>query len=102
MTKFEFNNPTRLKEFLKQLNELVDEFHPNIYLMDDVSDESSKELEKRKYYIANYKITLKGLLIDEDEFEYYAMKSINKGTVKQEKFIKSTMEERQILLETDH
>ena len=38
-------------------------------LMDDVSDESSKELEKRKYYIANYKITLKGLLIDEDEFQ---------------------------------
>ena len=40
--------------------------------------------------------------IDEDEFEYYAMKSINKGTVKQDKFVKSTMEERQILLETDH
>jgi hypothetical protein len=38
-------------------------------IMDDVSDESSKELEKRKYYIANYKITLKGLLIDEEEFE---------------------------------
>jgi hypothetical protein len=38
-------------------------------LMDDVSDESSKELEKRKYYIANYKITLKGLLIDEEEFQ---------------------------------
>jgi hypothetical protein len=38
MTKFEFNNPTRLKEFLKQLNELVDEFHPNIYLIDEVSE----------------------------------------------------------------
>jgi hypothetical protein len=38
-------------------------------MMDDVSDESSKELEKRKYYIANYKITLKGLLIDEEEFQ---------------------------------
>ena len=38
-------------------------------IMDDVSDESSKELEKRKYYIANYKITLKGLLIDEEEFQ---------------------------------
>ena len=42
MTKFEFNNPTRLKEFLKQLNELVDEFHPNIYLMDDVSEALEK------------------------------------------------------------
>lgn len=38
-------------------------------MMDDVSDESSKEIEKRKYYIANYKITLKGLLIDEEEFQ---------------------------------
>lgn len=37
--------------------------------LDDVSDESAKDLEKRKYYIANYKITLKGLLIDEEEFQ---------------------------------
>jgi hypothetical protein len=32
----------RKKEFLKQLNELVDEFHPNIYLMDDVSEALEK------------------------------------------------------------
>jgi hypothetical protein len=38
-------------------------------MMGDVSDESSKEIEKRKYYIANYNITLKGLLIDEEEFQ---------------------------------
>ena len=38
-------------------------------MMGDVSDESSKEIEKRKYYIANYIITLKGLLIDEEEFQ---------------------------------
>ena len=42
MTKFDFNNPTRLKEFLKKLNELVDEFHPNIYLMDDVCEALEK------------------------------------------------------------
>ena len=42
MTKFEFNNPTRLNEFLKQLNELVDEFHPNIYLIDEVSEALEK------------------------------------------------------------
>jgi alpha-L-fucosidase len=42
MTKFEENNPEQLKEFLKQLNELVDEFHPNIYLMDDVSEALEK------------------------------------------------------------
>ena len=38
MTKFEENNPEQLKEFLKQLNYLVDEFHPNIYLIDEVSE----------------------------------------------------------------
>jgi hypothetical protein len=38
-------------------------------MMGDVSDESSKEIEKRKYYIANYNIILKGLLIDEEEFQ---------------------------------
>lgn len=37
--------------------------------LDDVSDESAKDLEKRKYYIANYKFTMKGLLIDEEEFQ---------------------------------
>ena len=36
MTKFEENNPEQLKEFLKQLNELVDEFHPNIYTLNGV------------------------------------------------------------------
>jgi len=36
MTKFEENNPERLKEFIKQLRILVDEFHPNIYNIDKV------------------------------------------------------------------
>ena len=38
MTKFEENNPERLQEFLRQLNYLVDDFHPNIYLIDKVDD----------------------------------------------------------------
>jgi hypothetical protein len=36
MTKFEENNPEQLRAFLKQLNELVDEFHPNIYTLNGV------------------------------------------------------------------
>jgi len=36
MTKFEENNPEQLKAFLDKLDELVDEFHPNIYLLDGV------------------------------------------------------------------
>jgi hypothetical protein len=36
MTEFEENNPEQLKLFLAKLDELVDEFHPNIYLIDSV------------------------------------------------------------------
>ena len=36
MTEFEENNPEQLKAFLERLNRLVDEFHPNIYLLDGV------------------------------------------------------------------
>ena len=35
----------------------------------DPTDESVKEIEKRKYYIQNYKITLMGFLLDEAEFQ---------------------------------
>ena len=37
--------------------------------LDSVADESAKDLEKRKYYIANYTFFMKGLLIDEEEFQ---------------------------------
>lgn len=38
MTEFEENNPKRLKAFMVRLNEIIDEFHPNIYLLDGVND----------------------------------------------------------------
>lgn len=38
-------------------------------IMNNISDESIMELEKRKYYIQNYEFTMLGFLIDEDEFE---------------------------------
>jgi hypothetical protein len=37
MTEFEANNPEQLKLFLTKLNKLVDDYHPNIYLLEDVS-----------------------------------------------------------------
>lgn len=37
--------------------------------LDDVSDESVMDLEKRRYYIQSYGFTLQGFLIDEKEFE---------------------------------
>jgi len=36
MTKFAENDPERLKEFLSKLDELIEEYHPNIYLLDGV------------------------------------------------------------------
>ena len=36
MTKFKENHPEQLKAFLEKLNSLVDEFHPNIYTLNDV------------------------------------------------------------------
>ena len=38
-------------------------------IMNNISDESVMEIEKRKYYIQNYDFTMLGFLIDEDEFE---------------------------------
>ena len=36
MKEFEANNPEQLKLFLAMLNNLVDEFHPNIYTLSGV------------------------------------------------------------------
>jgi len=38
-------------------------------IMDNVSDESVMDIEKRKYYIQSYEFTMMGFLLDEDEFE---------------------------------
>lgn len=37
-------------------------------IMDNISDESVMDIEKRKFYIQNYDFTMMGFLIDEDEF----------------------------------
>ena len=38
-------------------------------IMDDLQDESVTEIEKRKYYIQSYNLTMMGFLIDENEFQ---------------------------------
>jgi hypothetical protein len=37
--------------------------------LEDVTDESVKDISKRKYYISNYKFLMQGILIDEEEFQ---------------------------------
>jgi len=36
MTEFEKNHPQQLKEFLTKLNELIDDYHHDIYLIDNI------------------------------------------------------------------
>ena len=38
-------------------------------IMNDISDESVMDINKRRYYVQSYQFTLMGFLIDEDEFE---------------------------------
>lgn len=38
-------------------------------VMNNITDESVMDIEKRKYYIQSYEFTMLGFLIDEDEFE---------------------------------
>jgi hypothetical protein len=49
-TEFEENNPKRLQEFLIELDKLVDEYHPNIYLIDGVFEgiETAKKAIRKK------------------------------------------------------
>lgn len=38
-------------------------------VLESVADESAKDIEKRKYYISSYSFIMKGILIDEEEFQ---------------------------------
>jgi hypothetical protein len=40
-------------------------------ILNNVSDESVLDIEKRKYYIQNYEFLMMGFLIDEEEFEVF-------------------------------
>lgn len=63
-------------------------------VMNNITDESVMDVEKRRYYIQSYEFTMLGFLIDEDEFE--VMPAVNrvltvtefeKGTSKKNKKI---------------
>lgn len=45
-------------------------------VMNNITDESVLDVEKRKYYIQSYEFTMLGFLIDEDEFE--VMPAVNR------------------------
>lgn len=64
-------------------------------VMNNISDESVMDVEKRKYYIQSYEFTMLGFLIDEDEFEVMpavnrvlTITEIDKNTIKRGKKLK--------------
>jgi len=62
-------NKVVLEKFASRQAYAVIKGHYVPIIMDNISDESVMELEKRKYYIQNYGFTMLGFLMDEDEFE---------------------------------
>lgn len=55
MNKFEENNPERLQEFLGKLNELFDEYHPNLYTNDGVCVGINMAIDAVKEQLGHYK-----------------------------------------------
>ena len=62
-------NKVILEKFASRQAYAVIKGHYIPIIMNNISDESVMELEKRKFYIQNYEFTMLGFLIDEDEFE---------------------------------
>lgn len=62
-------NKVILEKFASRQSYAVIKGHYIPIIMNNISDESVMELEKRKFYIQNYEFTMLGFLIDEDEFE---------------------------------
>ena len=54
MTQFEENNPEQLRKFLKEFNDLTDEYHPNLYTLDAVW-EGVRMIQDAINYELNYK-----------------------------------------------
>lgn len=62
-------NKVVLEKFASRQSYSVIKGHYIPIVMNNITDESVMEIEKRKYYIQSYDFTMLGFLIDEDEFE---------------------------------
>jgi len=56
MNQFEENNPEQLRKFLKEFNDLTDEYHANIYTLDELW-EGVRMIQDAINYELNYKET---------------------------------------------
>jgi hypothetical protein len=62
-------NQIILEKFASRQAYAVIKGHYIPIVMNNITDESVLDVEKRKYYIQSYEFTMLGFLIDEDEFE---------------------------------
>ena len=62
-------NQIVLEKFSSRQSYAVIKGHYIPIVMNNISDESVMDIEKRKYYVQNYEFTMLGFLIDEEEFE---------------------------------
>lgn len=64
----EFNKVV-IEQFASRQSYQIIKGHYIPIVMNDISDESVNDVEKRRYYIQTYNFTMLGFLIDENEFE---------------------------------
>jgi hypothetical protein len=62
-------NKTVLQKFSSRQAYTFIKGHYVPIIMDNISDESVMDIDKRKFYIQSYNFTMMGFLIDEEEFE---------------------------------
>lgn len=62
-------NKRVLQEFASRQSYTTIKGHYIPIVLNNISDESVLDIEKRKYYVQNYEFLMMGFLLDEDEFE---------------------------------
>ena len=67
--KYKMRNRLTERDLSRIVRRVVNEEKEDKKSMNDISDESVMDIEKRRYYVQSYQFTLMGFLIDEDEFE---------------------------------
>ena len=71
MTELNAFNKTVVSKFASRQAYTFVNGHYIPIILENISDESALDLEKRKYYVQDYSLTMLGFLIDENEFEVY-------------------------------
>jgi hypothetical protein len=98
-------NKIVLEKFASRQTYQVIKGHYIPIIMQNITDESVMDMEKRKYYIQSYEFTMLGFLMDENDFEVspainrvLQVVEFDKGSVKRNKKIINEDTENQIII----